>query len=247
MTLRQGSRSPDVLRLKQLLVGQGYGRGVRFDDRFDAVTRTAVEQFQAGHVGQDGRPLAVDGVAGPNTRWALEHPSGPDQRDLADDAVGGVPPAATPDQRRVLECALADVGLKEEPDGSNDGPGIRKFTDGARVPWCALACSYWIRTGLDRTKAFPPFRARASALKIRDWGRANGCWYPEKPSFRPLPADVFVILRAGAGGVDTGRGHVGFVIEAVQGVLRTIEGNAGNAVRLRVRERAGIQGYVRVV
>ena len=59
--------------------------------------------------------------------------------------------------------------------------------------------------------------------------------------------DIFVILRPGAGGVDSGRGHAGFVIEQVQSVLRTIEGNIANAVRLRVHGRATITGYVRAV
>jgi hypothetical protein len=119
---------------------------------------------------------------------------------------------------------------------------------------CALFGSWCIREGRKRVrvpldgepKAFPPHRALASAWKIRKWATMGAVkssrsrWYTA-----PKAGDVFVIINPGAGGVDVGRGHVGFVVRAEGEHLLTIEGNADNGVRVRRRDAAHVAGYAR--
>lgn len=46
---------------------------LRVDGSYGRITRLAVQAFQARYMGADGRPLQVDGVAGPETLAALDH------------------------------------------------------------------------------------------------------------------------------------------------------------------------------
>jgi murein DD-endopeptidase MepM/ murein hydrolase activator NlpD len=73
--MRTGQRGWDVAALQFLLSSRGYGPG-GFDGGFGLMTARAVRRFQRA------AGLAVDGVAGPSTLWALRHrrvymPSGP--------------------------------------------------------------------------------------------------------------------------------------------------------------------------
>lgn len=64
-TLRRGAVGPEVLRLQQELARCGYYRGP-IDATYGALTESAVMAFQRD------QGLAVDGVAGPETRQRLE-------------------------------------------------------------------------------------------------------------------------------------------------------------------------------
>ena len=84
-TLRMGDSGADVAKLQQALIEQGYACGNDTDGAiFGPSTDSAVKLFQAGHVGPDGKPLAVDGIVGPVTWWALENPSGSAQHQPVD-------------------------------------------------------------------------------------------------------------------------------------------------------------------
>lgn len=68
-----------------------------------------IRAFQAVHRSHLGRPLVVDGILGPETQWALEFQTLPEER------------------RKEIEHAQSFLGLVEEPPGSNDDPrGIIK-------------------------------------------------------------------------------------------------------------------------
>ncbi len=244
--LHVGSRGPGVFRLKQRLFACGYGLGDRMDDRFTAITKAAVEQYQAGHLDVAGKPLVVDGVVGRDTQWALDHP----YRHWTDkgllDAIAAFGLGALPEPiPSVLRKALSAVGDQEYPKGSNGGPEVDVYTGGLHEPWCAHFVSWAIREGTGEARAFPPLRTGRSALKIREWARAHGAWIPEGPKAEPRPGDVFVILRPGSRGVDVGRGHVGLVFAAGAETIRSVEGNVDDGVGVRERARSTMTGYAR--
>jgi putative peptidoglycan binding protein/CHAP domain-containing protein len=236
--LKLGSTGRAVKRMQALLAGQGYTVGP-VDGDFGEMTLAAVVQFQMAHVGSSGTPLDPDGVVGSQTWWALVNASGASQG-------GSVPTPPVPadaERARILGIARAELGTKEDPDGSNGGPRVDVYTGAWRVPWCALFVSWVLRQLPDGS----PFGERplAAVRRIRDWGIDNNRYHSDP--FSPGPADVFIMMKKGLDGVDTGHGHTGFVADALPETIVTVEGNCANAVRSRERQRSTISGYVRVV
>ena len=78
-TIRRGDKGPYVKLCQEDLIRLGYDLG-RWgaDGDFGAQTEKAVKAFQKEHDGPDGRALAVDGVVGEATWWALDAAIGPE-------------------------------------------------------------------------------------------------------------------------------------------------------------------------
>ena len=73
--LKKGSKGIKVWVLQKRLISLGYNCGPSRADRiFGPNTERALKQFQKGHSDVKGLPLAIDGIYGPKTRWALLHP-----------------------------------------------------------------------------------------------------------------------------------------------------------------------------
>ena len=83
-TLRRGDQGAYVTELQRDLVQLGYNLGTYgpgkdgVDGKFGAKTEDAVKDFQQNHDGPDGKALAVDGVVGGNTWWAIGQAVGPE-------------------------------------------------------------------------------------------------------------------------------------------------------------------------
>lgn len=218
--LRYGDQGDAVGAIQQRLIEAGLGvdAGELSVHSFGPSTQVAVRAFQSS------QGLAADGIVGPATDAALARPKG------AYVAAGWRIESPGGALGSVLWDAHADVGKRESPDGSNDGPALAKFRTGGQ-PWCAFAVSTWFE------KAGSPFGRIGSVWGIRDWAaKAGRLVGDDSPA---LPGDVFLILRGG------GHGHTGLV-SAVDGTkLSTIEGNCGNAVRACVRDRSTIQALAR--
>ena len=70
-----GDNGAEVLAIQRALNLRGYPCGEP-DGVFGRKTLAALKAFQAQNLGPNGRPLVVDGVAGPLTMWALQHEKG---------------------------------------------------------------------------------------------------------------------------------------------------------------------------
>jgi hypothetical protein len=123
-----------------------------------------------------------------------------------------------------VAAQIARAGIVEVPPGSNRGPGVDVFTDGNAEAWCADFVSWVLRA------AGHPFTGGASAGWRLAWTGAVRSWFIARAAYRdrlvadPRPGDVVWFVH----------GHVG-IVEGVQGDdLKTIEGNAGDAVARRV-------------
>ncbi|HET7486498.1 MAG TPA: CHAP domain-containing protein [Acidimicrobiales bacterium] len=143
----------------------------------------------------------------------------------------------------VVAIAQAQLGLGEDPPGSNRGPAIAKFQGSAALvgeAWCADFAS-WVYARADT-----PFTGgldggwRLSAVAgVQAWFQANGIWVDRgqasfaaalaplpQPRAVPQPGDAIVFAAAG-------QDHMGLV-ESVDGdVVQTIEGNSSDAVARR--------------
>ena len=101
-----------------------------------------------------------------------------------------------PKHAKALRSALQDIGVKEQPNGSNSGPRIVTYQratwlPGTGWPWCVAFCLYH----LQKSGGFIlPYRG-AGAYAYLDWARANG-W--AVPAGRAVPGDM-VVFNIGAG------------------------------------------------
>jgi hypothetical protein len=159
-----------------------------------------------------------------------------------------------PERYSVLCSALADLGAKEEPAGSNSGPEIDHLTRGIanywwsdqiQPDWCAAAVSQWIRRGLGlpdwnrkREKPFAPFipghpfgRWLVGCKQIFDWAAENDAFLSE-----PEPGAIWIIgYKQGDRQIYQ---HTGMVRSVEDGAtFTTIEGNWGQKVTSRPMEK----------
>ena len=183
-TIRRGDYGSTVKLAQERLLAKGYSLPKCGADKdFGGETETAVVQFQVAH------HLGDDGIVGDKTWDALmstgqvEAPTDvlEEQREslraLYQSQINRVPRAVRAAMERTLEASLADLGIKEVPDGSNTGPELSAIVglynqywwvlkDGALpavqargyalpedcaapMPWCGMANSDWVRRGLE--------------------------------------------------------------------------------------------------
>jgi hypothetical protein len=140
-----------------------------------------------------------------------------------------------------LAAAQSQVGVSEQPPGSNDGPQIAEFrtaTAGSGVgPWCAYFTSWAAaQAGVPLGEAWQGF---GSVSALYGWAQRTGRATPAGPGVQPNPGDLIV----------WGGEHIG-IVESVDpdGSIHTIEGNSSNAVSRRTYgpDGGGATGYVRL-
>lgn len=239
--LQFGDSGPTVKWLQTRLKEQGAFRG-SIGGNFGSITRNALLYFQSTHLGEDGRPLDVDGLFGPKTLWALLHPSGDEQRSFIDPLI---PTGLSASRAKFLRTLAADHRsgqFYEDPDGSNRGPRISAFSRGTY--WCCFYQSdAWKRT----FGSYPNGTDHGHCLTF--WREAKRLGQAiEKDKGDPLPGDFGVILYRNASGNLTGTGHI-FALGCVsEGFDRfnTFGGNEGNRLKhgLRNRSEPSIVGWI---
>src|SRR5579871_3094286 len=132
-----------------------------------------------------------------------------------------------------LQAAETQVGVTEQPPGSNDGPQIAEYRSAvqgsyAGAPWCAYFVSWCAReAGVplgDQGQGF------GSVSEITDWARQTG-----RLTSTPAPGELILF----------GTEHVGIVKSVnADGSLTTVEGNASNGVNQETRWPSEATGYV---
>lgn len=158
----------------------------------------------------------------------------------ADAPVGAAPVSGAGGTVRqaIVADAAREVGVAEQPPGSNDGPRIAQYrtaTQGAGVgPWCAYFVS-WV--------------ARQAGAPIGDHGQGFGAvqdvWSWAQSSGRSMPAGS----RPDAGDLIVWPEHIGIVSSVdPDGTIHTIEGNSSDQVARRTygADGGGAIGYVRI-
>jgi hypothetical protein len=143
--------------------------------------------------------------------------------------------------QRALAAAQGEVGVAEQPSGSNDAPRIaqyRQATAGSGIgPWCAYFVSWAAQqAGTPLGEAGQGF---GSVGAVSAWAQRTGRWNPAGSGTPPQPGDL----------IAWGGEHIG-IVESVDpdGTLHTIEGNSSNAVTRRTHgaDGDGATGFVRL-
>lgn len=179
-------------------------------------------------------PAVAAPVAAPTTSFATQLRSAATPVTLSADA-----PASTAGQA-IVNLVRQEVGVAEQPPGSNDSPRIAQFrqaTAGSGVgPWCAYFTSWAAR------EAGVPLGDNGQGFgRVDDvyaWAQKAGKAVPNTGDVKPQPGDLIVWDE-----------HIG-VVESVgaDGTINTIEGNSSDKVSTRSYppgSRPAI-GYVRL-
>ncbi|GAK53770.1 CHAP domain protein [Candidatus Moduliflexus flocculans] len=243
-TLRSGDTGDEVKELQRMLQEQGFFKG-EIDGKFLAEVKKAVIYFQETHVGSNGEFLDVDGIVGQGTWWALRNPVGEAQKSYL---TGSIPAGLTPLRVKQLEIALREhqLGVHEEPNGSNSGGGVEKYGN-KKNPWC---CYFW---SWCNKQCFGSYSLKAQyGLNSAAWKKAQELSMARlKGEYLPIPGDAFMMFYRDDKGKLTNVGHIGFVlrVEVKDGkavAINTIEGNASNRVKLGKRHLAdaSIVGFI---
>lgn len=131
---------------------------------------------------------------------------------------------------KVAKVALGEVGVSEHPPGSNSGTKVRSYqmaTDlgGSGWPWCGAFVAWCYKM------AHCPDDNLTSASTAATYERAKAT------------GAIIKVPRVGAMLCWPGV-HIGLIVENLgNGLVRTVEGNSGDAVRVRTR-RVGDNGSV---
>jgi Putative peptidoglycan binding domain/CHAP domain len=233
-TLRQGDFGPAVGELQQKLLEAGLSvpSSELAAERFGPGTASAVERFQRASL------LAVDRIVGPKTRAALASPGGAFVPKGWRSDIDRAPAEAV----EPLRAAVGEIGCTEQPPGSNRGPRVDAYTaPDLGVPWCAAFLSWCYR----KAPSGSPFGRILSAWGMSRWGETKNRVLPS--GARPAPGDIGIILRAPDASGER-HGHVALIAgEPWEGRVSTVEGNAQNAVRGRIRDVADFHFIVRPV
>jgi hypothetical protein len=263
-TLSVNRQSPveDVAALLQALAENGFPCESMSEVAFHIFgpgTSEAVKLFQACNVGPDGLPLVPDGVVGPKTWWSLEncggeqssHGLGPGSAVALPDMP--VQEASNPLAGTALSSAWGELrrGVRESPNGSNRGPEVDLYTGFSGRPptvrgpaWCAYFASWNFASTVGS-----PFGRLGGALAIVEYCRVHlpGSVVDAHSTHLFRREDVSQLVKTGDLGIietGAGHGHVFHVAAVLDGVVWTVEGNSGNAVRTRKREVSSVRWFV---
>jgi len=191
---------------------------------FAQQTEDAVKLFQGRFPDTDGLPLTVDGQVGPITWAAL----------FGKQSVSVVSQVADPLLTRVLEVAASQVGVMEEPPGSNRGARVDEYLRAAGLnptagsfAWCA-AFVYWCAQQAAEALRRPNPLIRTAGV-LEHWNEAEKQRIPrvlsEQANANPTlvkPGQIFTLSTGG------GHGHMGLIAQVNGGKLTTIEGNTND-------------------
>lgn len=201
-------------KLMELHIGDLQGTGV-----YGKKTVNAIKLFQATHMDQNGNPLEIDGKVGSLT-WA---------------ALFGIEnivvTEAAPNNllTETLKVAITQIGVMEDPPGSNKGPQVNAYLASVGLPpglfWCA-AFVYWCfdKAAVNIGKANPLVK---TGHVMTHWNKTTGKKITmneavNKPSLIK-PGHIFILNTGGSAG------HTGLVEKVEGGIIHTIEGNSNNS------------------
>lgn len=182
-------------------------------------TINAVKLFQATHRDQKGNALEIDGKIGSVT-WAIL---------FGEQTVPVIEENANQLLTEALNIAISQVGVMEDPPGSNRGKKVEEYLASVGLGrgqfWCA-AFLYWCFQ-----KASEKLDRKNPVLKtghcMTHWRDSPAKKIPaadalNKPSLLK-PGHIFIINTGGA------HGHTGMIESVEGGFIHTIEGNSDPA------------------
>lgn len=214
-----------VLAIERRLNALGCGP-IAEDGKFDAETKDAVKLFQSRSVDSNNHSLVVDGEIGSLTWGSL----------FKTESATPTTKAESKLLKKVVEFATTQIGIREKPLGSNDGPEVSRYLASVNLnskkgnfAWCVAFIYFCFEQAAAGLGSSNPMIKTAGVLN--HWNRAK-----EKGIARILakdaianpslikPGQIFVIAIG-----SKGLGHSGLVTEVLaDGRFKTIEGNSND-------------------
>ncbi len=214
--IKKGEKNQEIVRAIQAkLNDRGFGI-LEIDGDFGVSTESAIRLFQSQTRDTHGIPLVVDGKLGPIS-WAALF--------VTSEVAPQPEPQSLPLFSKVLEIAASQIGVLEDPPGSNRGAKVEQYLASAGCspgdPWCA-SFVYWcfneaskslnIKNPLIRTGGCLDHWNRTKGKKISRLTATNN-------SSLIKPGFIFIMDHG------SGKGHTGLVKSVGEGYIQTIEGN----------------------
>ncbi|NWJ49446.1 MAG: CHAP domain-containing protein [Bacteroidetes bacterium] len=130
---------------------------------------------------------------------------------------------------QVIIIAHQQLGVKEEPEGSNSGPMVNEYLKSVNLPpgnaWCAAFVYWCFEQASARLNRLNPLVKTGSCLY--HWRRTKGIRITSAEALRnPLliePGCIFIINYG------KGKGHTGIVVSVTGDTIQTIEGNTNTS------------------
>ena len=187
------------------------------DGIFGRMTVNAVKAYQSRHCDSYGVPLKIDGRVGVLTWTGL--------------FGGGIAGSSvlSPLQMNVLEIAFNEIGVQEDPPGSNSGPKVNVYLSSVGLEpgyaWCAGFVFWCFGEAAAKLNRSNPVIKTAGCLE--HWRKTRGYKIASKGAL-DNPAliergSIFIMSRGG------GYGHTGIVKSVNDGYIDTIEGNTNTS------------------
>jgi len=190
------------------------------DGIFDSLTKSAVKLFQSMSTDSHGNPLVSDGIVGAITWEALFGNS------VENSSVNTAENKSLFDN--TIAVANSQVGVLEQPLGSNSGPEVEKYLASVGLPkgnsWCMAFVYYCFNEASNRLAIKNPLVKTGGCL--HHWNTTIGkkitAFQAKNNPSLIVPGSIFIIDHG------SGLGHTGIVTEVVDGYVTTIEGNTNN-------------------
>lgn len=214
---------PDVRRVQRRLKALGCGP-VEASGVFDLATKRAVRLFQSRFPDASGLPLRVDGEIGALTWGAMFGAA-------TVPASGGAPSRLT---QAALDFAATQIGVMEQPLGSNRGPEVDRYVQAAGLDprggfaWCVAFTHFCYLTAASGLGVPNPHVKTAGVL--RHWNDAARVPGARRVTKAEALADPALVRPGALFIIDLGQGlgHSGMVVATANGRLVTIEGNTND-------------------
>lgn len=203
-----------VKAIQQKLNESGFGP-IEVIGIYGPKTTNAVKLFQATHRDQKGNPLEIDGKVGAIT-WSVL---------FGVQTVPLVQNATNPLLTEALNIAISQVGVMEDPPGSNKGEKVEEYLasvdlDGGNY-WCA-AFMYWCFQKASENKGRKnPLVKTGHCMTHWNSSPAKKILASDAINNPMLikPGQIFIINTGGSSG------HTGMIERVEGGFIHTIEGN----------------------
>lgn len=145
-------------------------------------------------------------------------------------------PPTFPRHAAVVAWAKNELGVHEDPMGSNTGPRVRYYQghtwlEGTRWPWCAA----FVDTAWEEGGGYKLPWPSAGAHNIGDLAHAAG-W----------PTTVGQLIPGDLVDWNIGSGHISIFLAYENGKVHTIDGNVGDKVDYRVRSASLVRYAIHV-
>ena len=188
-------------------------------------TEKAVKLFQARFPDVTGRPLEIDGKVGSLT-WGVMFGASTTPSNSA---------APSPLTKAAIDFAVTQIGVMENPIGSNRGPDVDRYLSavglnpaGSSFAWCVAFTHFCYLKAAENTGLQNPHIRTAGVLD--HWNKAGTKPKVLRITSARAVADPGLVKPGSLFVIDLGQGlgHSGMVIEVANGRLVTIEGNTND-------------------